>query len=165
MENSGEDERAIALRQALMTVVPKEVLAEYAVMDTTYDPFQFVLGASLDHEVDALDRNQLLCTAVQSSGIGVGWVPGASREGDKLCVFAGAPFTFVVRPLGNGHYKLLGDAYLAKTTLTEAIGGSCEHGLLQYDCDSCDSESSNDWNHKSREMRRLIRGLDLITLE
>ncbi|KAK5124302.1 hypothetical protein LTR85_002005 [Meristemomyces frigidus] len=42
----------------------------------------------------------------------VGWIPERSRVGDRICLFAGAPFPFVIRDIGEGYYELIGDAYI-----------------------------------------------------
>lgn len=39
------------------------------------------------------------------------WVPEATKVGDVVCLFAGAPFPFIVRPVGDEDV-LIGDAYV-----------------------------------------------------
>ena len=39
----------------------------------------------------------------------MGMVPRAAKEGDSICVFLGAKTPFVVRPAGNGIYRLVGE--------------------------------------------------------
>lgn len=42
----------------------------------------------------------------------VGWVPARTEPGDQVCIFAGAPFPFVIRSIDDEFYELLGDAYM-----------------------------------------------------
>lgn len=42
----------------------------------------------------------------------LGWVLPTAREGDKICVFAGARVPFIIRDRQDGTYELLGDAYI-----------------------------------------------------
>lgn len=60
------------------------------------------------------------------------WVPPATQSGDQVCVMAGATFPFVVRPLSQSSFALIGDAYLANTTLKQALGGG---GKSRFDED------------------------------
>lgn len=40
-----------------------------------------------------------------------GLVPAGARNGDQVCLFYGGPVPFIIRPLGNGNYRLIGHAY------------------------------------------------------
>lgn len=42
----------------------------------------------------------------------MGMVPRAAKEGDSICVFLGAKTPFVLRPAGNGKYRLVGECYV-----------------------------------------------------
>lgn len=42
----------------------------------------------------------------------LGWVPKRTRPGDRICLFAGAPFPFIIRDAGSGYYEIVGDAYI-----------------------------------------------------
>lgn len=110
-----------------------------------------------------LDRNRNLCLIKTNTGEDFAWVPRSAHEGDELCVFAGCPFPFVVRDSGNSTYQLLGDAYTARTTLIQALGGE-DDNVRSYGCLEDEHPEFMDWNTQSREMRRLIRGMNWITL-
>ncbi|ERF76469.1 hypothetical protein EPUS_06131 [Endocarpon pusillum Z07020] len=42
----------------------------------------------------------------------LGWTPDPAQEGDLICIFYGAKVPHVLRPCGDGRYRLLGGAYL-----------------------------------------------------
>ncbi|KAK5726143.1 Non-essential glycogen phosphorylase [Elasticomyces elasticus] len=121
------------------------------------------------------DKNRLLCDLETDSGIDIGWVPKLARPGDKLCIFAGAPFPFVLRDLGDGCFTLLGDAYLAISSLKQALGGRSDgtaevlrprkhmswHGVEEGGCESYPSPTHPE---ADEEMLSLIDGLGWIIL-
>lgn len=41
-----------------------------------------------------------------------GWVPDASNEGDIICILKGNGEPYVLRPLPDGHFLLIGDCYI-----------------------------------------------------
>ncbi|TID14537.1 hypothetical protein E2P81_ATG08489 [Venturia nashicola] len=51
----------------------------------------------------------------------LGWLPQAAKEGDNICIFAGANAPFVIRDRRNGTYELLGDAYIHGIMYGEAL--------------------------------------------
>ena len=42
----------------------------------------------------------------------MGMLPQASDEGDIVCIISGGKTPFVIRPDGNGAYRLVGECYL-----------------------------------------------------
>ncbi|KXT01995.1 hypothetical protein AC578_6532 [Pseudocercospora eumusae] len=40
------------------------------------------------------------------------WVPPKAAVGDRICLIPGAPFIFLFRPVGDGRYKVVGDAWV-----------------------------------------------------
>jgi len=52
----------------------------------------------------------------------LGWVPDSAQKGDIICIFYGANVPFLLRPNGDGRYKLLGEAYIHGMMNGEAIG-------------------------------------------
>lgn len=64
------------------------------------------------------DRRRLLCRTESGH---IGWMPTTARTGDVICVFAGAPFPFLLRDDGDNHYKLIGDAYIHGIMKGEAM--------------------------------------------
>ena len=129
--------------------------------DFTLNNFTGVAFDSGHH--DCLDRGRLLCHSEGEGGQDICWIPKHSQVGDQLCVFAGCPFPFVVRSNNDGTYKLLGDAYTARVTLVQALGGE-DTNIRSYACLEEKRPEFMDWNTKSRQMRQLIRGMDWMTL-
>ncbi|GAB1733566.1 hypothetical protein NU195Hw_g3221t1 [Hortaea werneckii] len=115
-------------------------------------------------EVDGLDRDRKIGQIVQDRRRDISWLPKNANVGDRLCLFAGAPYPFVLRPLESGHYTILGDAYLAKTTLVEALGGEVDRSLRRNDF-GLSTQPCMDWNNNSLEMQQLIDKLQVIVLE
>lgn len=115
-------------------------------------------------KVDGLDRDRKIGHIVQDGRRDVAWLPKNANVGDRLCLFAGAPYPFVLRRLKSGHYTILGDAYLAKTTLVEALGGEVDRSLRSNDF-GLSIQPCMDWNNDSLEMQQLIDKLQVIVLE
>lgn len=115
-------------------------------------------------QVDGLDRDRRIGHIVQDGRRDICWLPKNAKIGDRLCLFAGAPYPFVLRPLNSGHYTILGDAYLAKTTLVEALGGEVDRSLRRNDF-GLSVQPCMDWNNDSVEMQQLIDKLQVIVLE
>jgi len=42
----------------------------------------------------------------------VGWVPFATLSGDEVAIIAGLDAPFVIRPVGDGNYRLIGECYI-----------------------------------------------------
>ena len=42
----------------------------------------------------------------------MGWVPVDAQKGDKICILLGGQVPFVLRPIQDGKYQLVGEAYL-----------------------------------------------------
>jgi len=123
-----------------------------------------LLPFTTNPQVDGLDRERGIGVITQDGREDVGWVPREAEVGDQLCLMAGAPYPFVLRPLKNGHHTILGDAYIAKTTLVEALGGEVDRTLRKNDF-GVSVQLCMDWNDDSAEMRRLVDGLGVLTLE
>ncbi|RMY47952.1 hypothetical protein D0865_08373 [Hortaea werneckii] len=123
-----------------------------------------IIPFMMSSQVDGLDRDRKIGDIVQDGRRDIGWLPKNANLGDRLCLFAGAPYPFVLRPLKNGHYTILGDAYLAKTTLVEALGGEVDRSLRKNDF-GLSIQPCMDWNHDSPEMQQLIDKLEVIVLE
>jgi hypothetical protein len=66
----------------------------------------------------AQSRNRRFCNTATNR---LGWVPHAAEEGDIICIFYGTRFPYVLRPCGNGQYKLVGEAYLHDMMHGEAM--------------------------------------------
>ncbi|KAK4976517.1 hypothetical protein LTR66_010856, partial [Elasticomyces elasticus] len=49
------------------------------------------------------------------------WLPRCAERGDKVCIFAGAKWAAALRPDGDDHYKILGDAYVHGMMFGEAM--------------------------------------------
>lgn len=64
-----------------------------------------------------IDLTQVMATTADGH---IAWVPPGTERGDRLCLFAGAPFPFVVRPARDGCYELIGDAYVQGIMYGEA---------------------------------------------
>lgn len=118
----------------------------------------------MSSQVDGLDRDRKIGHIVQDGRRDICWLPKNANVGDRLCLFAGAPYPFVLRPFENGHYTILGDAYLAKTTLVEALGGAVDRSLRRNDF-GLSIQPCMDWNNDSLEMQQLIDKLEVIVLE
>jgi hypothetical protein len=63
-------------------------------------------------------RCRILCLTEQGY---LAWVPDAARKGDLIYVFLGADVPFVVRPTGDGLYKLVGECYIHGFMYGEAL--------------------------------------------
>lgn len=55
--------------------------------------------------------------------IDLAWVPKGTQLGDHICIFAGDMWPFVIRPVADGTYQVIGDCHTYSTPLIEAIGG------------------------------------------
>lgn len=70
------------------------------------------------HLVPFVQSNRLHCDHDQNrilSGTRDGrvcWIPKQARTNDLVWLFEGAPFPFILRRLRNGHYQIVGDAYV-----------------------------------------------------
>ncbi|KAK4888303.1 hypothetical protein LTR27_012798 [Elasticomyces elasticus] len=93
------------------------------------------------------------------------WVPPRALEGDRICVIAGATFPFVIRELVNGCSEILGDAYLANTTLKQALGGGGKSRWNEDIYEDVSHPPTDDWNTEDESMQSLIAGMDWITLQ
>ncbi|KAK4565543.1 hypothetical protein LTR86_004160 [Recurvomyces mirabilis] len=59
-----------------------------------------------------IDSTRLLATTTDGW---IGWVPADAQPDDYIYVLEGAPFPFVLRYHEDGHYKLIGDAWVQAT--------------------------------------------------
>ena len=88
------------------------------------EAMRWLLPFSLAVEDTNLDTDRYLCHLCVGGNFDVGWVPKSAREGDRLCMFGGASDPFVLRERENGRFRLLGDAFMLKTTLKQALRGN-----------------------------------------
>jgi hypothetical protein len=51
----------------------------------------------------------------------LGWTNAASQIGDIICIFLGAEVPYVLRPDGEGFYKLVGECYIHGVMEGEAL--------------------------------------------
>jgi hypothetical protein len=63
----------------------------------------------------------------------MGWAPAGAQKGDIVCIFLGGDVPFIIRPLSDGHYHLLGDCYI--------------HGIMEG--------QAMEWSHVKTEIIRL----------
>ncbi|KAK5746909.1 hypothetical protein LTR17_000540 [Elasticomyces elasticus] len=59
--------------------------------------------------LEFLDRTRILASTTDHH---LAWVPGDTRPGDAVCIFAGTPNPFVLRLDGHEEYEMIGDAYV-----------------------------------------------------
>ncbi|KAI1424889.1 HET-domain-containing protein [Xylaria sp. FL1777] len=64
-------------------------------------------------------RCRILCSTKKGY---LGWVPDVTIAGDSIFVFLGANVPFVVRPVGDGTYKLIGECYIHGAMYGEVLG-------------------------------------------
>ncbi|KAI0456770.1 HET-domain-containing protein [Xylaria acuta] len=64
-------------------------------------------------------RCRILCSTKKGY---LGWVPDITREGDSVFLFLGSKVPLVVRPVGDGTYKLIGECYIHGAMYGEALG-------------------------------------------
>lgn len=62
----------------------------------------------------------------RSQGGKYGWGPDQTREGDVICVLDGAPVPFVLRPVNDGCFEIIGDAYVHGNMDGDAIESGLE---------------------------------------
>ena len=55
-----------------------------------------------------------------TNGKRLGMVPRAAQEGDIICSFLGAVTPFVLRPDGNGNFRLVGECYVQELMCGES---------------------------------------------
>lgn len=55
--------------------------------------------------------NDARCVVLTHKG-GIGIVPNATECGDACCIILGATVPFILAPVANGRYKLVGDSYI-----------------------------------------------------
>lgn len=60
-----------------------------------------------------------------------GWAMDGVLEGDKVCVFYGGEFPFVIRPVENGGYRVVSDCYVQGFMDGEALGDRFEDQEFQ----------------------------------
>jgi hypothetical protein len=53
----------------------------------------------------------------------MGWIPQAAQPNDKIAIFGGGRVPFVIRPVGNGEYQLVGECYIHGVMEGEALSG------------------------------------------
>ena len=41
----------------------------------------------------------------------MGWAPFHVRKGDRVCILMGGQVPYILRPIQNGEYQLIGEAY------------------------------------------------------
>ena len=112
---------------------------------------------------DKIDRDSFVCLMRAPDGReDVGWVSRIARVGDQQCIFAGGPYTNVVREVDNGCFQLLGDAYAADFTLHQALGGQSKEVREHY---SFNNVWYRDWNSDEPEMLRLIEDVGWMSLK
>ena len=129
------------------------------------EAMRWLLPFSLAVEDTRLDTDRYLCHLRVGGNFDVGWVPKSAREGDRLCMFGGASYPFVLRERENGRFRLLGDAFMLKTTLRQALRGNfTEDQVMESDYVCVIEDPDNDWNAQDEEMQRLISGLQWIAL-
>ncbi|KAF2161103.1 hypothetical protein M409DRAFT_28433 [Zasmidium cellare ATCC 36951] len=109
--------------------------------------FQYFLMLSLSE--CPLVRNRRGWNITTHRGrIDLAWLPRGTQLGDHICIFAGEMWPFVIRPVGDGTYQVIGDCHTYSTPLIEAIGGMYDvtlHGdghTHNYIREQSDSESS-----------------------
>ncbi|KAF2721985.1 hypothetical protein K431DRAFT_312162 [Polychaeton citri CBS 116435] len=93
------------------------------------------------------------------------WAPPQARHGDYICIVSGASFPFVVRRLPNGCYAMVGDTYLANTTLKQALGGGGKSRFDEDIYEEIDHPPTDDWNADDEIMQELIARMGWITLQ
>ena len=64
-----------------------------------------------------LDTTSVLARISNES---IGWVPPNTQRGDFVALIQGAPFPFILRRMGDRHYSIVGDAYIAGIMQGEA---------------------------------------------
>lgn len=72
---------------------------------------------------DNIDKTRVLAATADGR---IGWVPSTTEEGDVVCLLQGAPFPFVLRDVGGGYYRVVGDAYVQGLSKGEAWPDECE---------------------------------------
>jgi len=60
-----------------------------------------------------------------------GWVPDATRVGDKICVLFGGKTPFAIGGCGRGHYNLMGEAYINGIMNGEALDSGLSHQMIE----------------------------------
>ncbi|KAI6080891.1 HET-domain-containing protein [Hypoxylon rubiginosum] len=68
--------------------------------------------------ISAYARCRMLCTTDRGY---LGWVPDITRKGDSVFIFPGASVPFVVRPAGDGVYRLIDECYIDGIVCGEAL--------------------------------------------
>lgn len=60
-----------------------------------------------------------------------GWVPEATRVGDKICVLFGGKVPFAISDCGRGHYNLMGEAYINGIMNGEALDSGLPDQMIE----------------------------------
>jgi hypothetical protein len=93
----------------------------------------------------------------------VGWLPAETIVGDILCLVAGAPYPFVLRPTTTGdqdEFRLLGDAYTVNMTLRAALRLTDHEPRADILINP-----SMEWNNRSDEdFSKAISNMGWVTL-
>lgn len=125
----------------------------------------FMLLCASEHSPP--DKSRLIARITLDGEQGVQdycWVPPDAEKHDRVCVVAGASFPFVLRELSNGYAKVVGDAYLANTTLKQALGGGSTSRWDEDIYEEVDHPPTDDWNAQDQSMQELIAGIGSIVL-
>jgi hypothetical protein len=79
-------------------------------------------GLRFGHLVDGALLNSQLRRIGRTKGGCLGSMPGFTEVGDKICIFYGGTFCYVIRPCNDGRYKFIGECYLDGFMDGEAMG-------------------------------------------
>jgi len=60
-----------------------------------------------------------------------GWVPEATRVGDKICVLFGGKVPFAISDCDRGHYNLMGEAYINGIMNGEALDSGLPEQMIE----------------------------------
>lgn len=60
-----------------------------------------------------------------------GWVPEATRVGDKICVLFGGKVPFAISDCGCGHYNLMGEAFISGIMNGEALDSGSPDQMIE----------------------------------
>ncbi|KAK5107419.1 hypothetical protein LTR62_001280 [Meristemomyces frigidus] len=113
------------------------------------------------------DKSRLLARITVDANQGAEdycWVPPAAKPGDQVSIVAGATFPFVLRALPNGGFRLVGDAYLANTTLKQALGGGGKSRWEEDIYEDINHPATDDWDAEDGVMQESIGNMGSVML-
>lgn len=108
--------------------------------------------------VNPIDYDRILAKVELNGAVHVGWVPKPTKTGDRLAALKHLPLPFLVRPRGDGTYRLLGDTWFSHLPLEAFVGV----GTRTYE--KANAMHGSDWGIIDERLQCGIDDLDWVHL-